>query len=388
MKNQDFNLRAAFPAMPDDCHAALMDAARSVKEEEKPMRRKYPVAILVAAILTLLTTIAIAEGWNVLAFLGIEPDSDAQTLVQPVSTSASVDNCTIHINSAVTDGEYLAFDWTVTNTKPETPIYLRIEQFTGNELKIFDDGTDGFDNQWLPGWCNDGTMMNGEWARVPDSVTGDTLHVEMVIGVYTPEKPVYQMDGFDAVAIQQKWDEGYYVIVDGDNMIFYDEEEQRLCLGRPGPILDYVEQGLLRSEMKVSFDLDLKAARASVRHPELPAPVIKDGTTLTIQRIAVSPLQTRIVATFTPDNATYEDISAWCQKADFAFYDVQGNMMNHWDICLMPMYEVTVEEAPDGTWFRQLDCNLIEVHESLPDTVILVYETKDGFRTELPVTLK
>lgn len=386
LDNLDF--RSAFREEPERCHQALMNAACSVKEERRFMKRKFPAAILAAAILALMTTVAIAEGWNVLAFLGIEPDSDAQTLVQPVSTSASVDNCTIRIDSAVTDGEYLAFDWVVTNTKPETPIYLRIEQFTGNGLKIYDDGTDGFDNQWLPGWCNDGTMMDGEWARVPEGVTGDTLHVEMVVGVYTPEKPVYQLQGFDEEAIRQKWDEGYYVIVDGDNMIFYDEEEQRLCLGRPGPLLDYVEQGLARSELQVSFDLDLKAARASLRHPELPAPVIKDGTTLAVQHVAVSPLQTRIVATFTPDNASYEDVVDWCQNADFAFYDGEGNMMNHWDICLMPQYEVTVVEATDGTWYRQLDCNLIEVHESLPDTVYLVYQTGSGFRTELPVSLK
>lgn len=388
MKNQDIDLRGAFPVMPDDCRRALSTAARSVREEKEPMRRKYPVAILVAAILTLMTTIAIAEGWNVLQFLGIQPDSDAQTLVQPVSASASTDNCTIRIDSAITDGEYLAFDWTVTNTKPETPIYLRIEHFTGNGLKIYDDGTDGFDNQWLPGWSNDGTKMDGEWARVPNGVTGDTLHIEMVVGVYTPEKPVYHMNGFDAAAIQQKWDEGYYVIVDGDDMIFYDEEEQQLCLGRPGPVLDHAEQGLLRSEMQVSFDLDLKAARASVRHPEPPDPVTKDSTTLAIQYIAISPLQTRVVATFTPEDASYEAISAWCQKADFAFFDAEGNRMRHWDICLMPQYEVTVEEAPDGTWFRKLDCNLIEIHQSLPDTVFLVYETEDGFRTELPVILK
>ena len=223
---------------------------------------------------------------------------------------------------------------------------------------------------------------------VPDGVTGNTLHVEMVVGVYTPEKPVYQMEGFDAAAIQQKWDEGYYVIVDGDGMIFYDEEEQRLVQGFPGRVLDYEEQGLLRSEMTVSFDLDLKAARASVRHPDLPAPLTKDSTTLAVQSLAVSPLQTHIVATFTPDNASYEDIVAWCQKADLAFYDGEGNRMNHGDICLMPQYEATVEEAPDGTWFRQLDCNLIEVDESLPDTIYLVYETKDGFRMELPVTIK
>lgn len=385
---ENIDLRSAFREEPERCHRALMDAARSVGEETKAMKRKFPVAILVAAMLTLMTTVAIAEGWNVLAFLGLQPDSDAQTLMQPVSASAKVDNCTIRIDSAITDGEYLAFDWTVTNTKPETPVYLRIEQFTGNGEKIYADGTDGFDNQWLPGWCNDGSMTDGEWARVPDGVTGDTLHVEMVIGVYTPEKPVYQMVGFDEEAIRQKWAEGYYVIVDGDGMIFYDEEEKRLVWGFPGAVLDYEAQGLARSEMTVAFDLDLKAARASVRRPEPPKPVVKDGTTLAVQSIAISPLQTRIVATFTPENASYEDIVAWCQKADFVFCDGAGNVMNHWDICLMPLYEVTVKEASDGTWFRQLDCNLIEVQSSLPDTVYLVYQTGSGFRTELPVPLK
>lgn len=388
MTKQDFNLHSAFPAMPAECRNALSAAARSVKEEEKPMRRKYPVAILVAAILTLMTTIAIAEGWNVLQFLGLQPDDSASALMQPVSAFASVDNCTIRIDSAITDGEYLAFDYAVTHTKPETPIYIRVEQFTANGMKISTDGTDDVDDQWMPGHWNKSVWQDGEWCQLPSDLTGDTLRVEMVVGVYTPEKPVYLMDEFDEAAIRQKWDEGYYVIVDGLGMVFYDEEEQRLFHGYPGRVLDYEEQGLLRSEMKVSFDLDLKAARASVRHPELPDPVTKDGTTLAVQSIAVSPLQTHIIATFTPENASYEDIVAWSDGMSFAFYDAEGNMMHHWDICRMPQYEVTVEEAPDGTWFRQLDCTLIEVDESLPDTIYLVYQTDSGFRTELPVTLK
>lgn len=385
-KHDDIDLRAAFPAMPEECRAALSDAARSVKEEDR-MKRKYPVAILVAVILILMTTIAIAEGWNVLFFLGLDPDSDAQTLVQPVFTSARVDNCTITIDSAITDGEYLAFDWTVTNTQPETPIYLRVEEFTANGETVWTDGTDDFDNQWLPGWCNNGTMMDGEWVKLPNVLTGDTLQVEMTVAVYTPEKPVYHLDNFNADAILQKWAEGYYVIVGGDDMIFH-EPDEGLFLGRPGSVLDYVEQGLIRSEMTVQFDLDLKAARASVRHPELPAPVTTDGTTFSVQSIAISPLQTRIVAAFAPENASYEDISAWCQKADFSFYDGDGNRMNHWDICLMPQYELTVEEAPDGTWFLQLDYSMIEVEQTLPETVYLVYKTESGFRTELPVPLK
>lgn len=384
MMNLD-NLHNAFPAMPDECRAALSTAARSVKEED-PVKRKYPVAILVAAILTLMTTIAIAEGWNVLAFLGIDPDSDAQTLVQPVSTSASVDNCTIRIDSAITDGEYLAFDWTVTNTKPETPVYLVVEKFTANGESISTDGTDDFDYQWLPGWCNNGTMMDGEWVKLP-ILTDDCLHVEMIVGVYTPEKPVYLMDVFDTKAIQQKWNEGYYVIVGGDGFII-DDPEEGLVQGF-GPVNKVTGAGLLRSEMKISFDLDLKAARASVRHPKLPDPVTKDGTTLAVQSISISPMQTRIVATIGPKNASYEDIQAWCQDyGDFLFCDEDGNEIKWWDLCLMPQWEITTEEAPDGTWFLQLDYSMIEVKQTLPDTVYLVFEKESGFRTELPVTLK
>ena len=112
------------------------------------------------------------------------------------------------------------------------------------------------------------------WAILGNNAdAADALHVEMVVAVYTPEKPVYLLDAFDEEAIRQKWDECYYVIVDGDGMVFYDEEEQRLFHGMPGSVLDYEGQGLFRSDMKVTFDLDLKAARAAVRRPELPVPV-------------------------------------------------------------------------------------------------------------------
>lgn len=387
MNKQDFDLHSAFPAMPEECRCALSTAARSVKEEKEPMKRKYPVAILVAAILTLMTTIAIAEGWNVLAFLRVQPDSDAQTLVQPVSTSASVDNCSIRIDSAITDGEYLAFDYVVTHTKPETPIFMRVEQFTANGQRISTDGTDDFDNQWMPGHWNKSIWQDGEWCQLPSDLTGDTLHVEMVVAVYTPEKPVYLMDEFDAEAVRQKWDEGYYVIVDGDGMIFY-EPEEGLFHGMPGSVLDYEEQGLIRSEMTVSFDLDLKAARASVRYPELPAPVTKDGTTLAVQSIAISPLQTHIVATFSPENASYEDLLKWADDLGFGLYDLSGHALNEWDLASNLEGGAYVREADDGTWCFEWEMTYIAPTPAMPTEALLVFETESGFRTELPVTLK
>ena len=231
-------------------------------------------------------------------------------------------------------------------------------------------------------------MMDGEWCQPPSVLTGDTLHVEMVIGVYTPEKPVYQMEGFDEEVIRQKWAEGYYVIVDGDDMIFYDEEEQRLCLGQPGPLLDYEEQGLTRSEMTVRFDLDLKAARAFIQRPELPEPITKDGATLAVQSIAVSPLQTHIVATFAPENASHEELLKWSDRLGFRLYDLSGNALNGWDLAANLEGGAYAREADDGAWRFEWEMTYIAPTPAMPAKAILAFETESGFRIELPVTFK
>ena len=62
------NLRDAFPAMPEACHDALMNAARSVKEEE-PVRKASFRAVLIAAIIIVATmAMAVAAsgffGWT------------------------------------------------------------------------------------------------------------------------------------------------------------------------------------------------------------------------------------------------------------------------------------------------------------------------------------
>lgn len=64
------DLRGAFPDMPQDCHDALLRAARSVKEENKTMIKRFPAkAILIAALILAVTmTAAIAAtealGWT------------------------------------------------------------------------------------------------------------------------------------------------------------------------------------------------------------------------------------------------------------------------------------------------------------------------------------
>lgn len=371
------------------------------------MRRKYPVAILVAAILTLMTTIAIAEGWNVLAFLGIEPDSDAQTLVQPVSVTASAGNVTLSIDSAITDGEYLAFDWTVENTKPETPVFIEIEQFTANGEHLWTDGNDDFNHLWFPGWSNEGSMQGGELIDLPDSITDDDLHVELVIGVYTPVKPVYHLyvgnpdygkNIFDADLIRKKWAEGYYVIAGGDGFVIDDPEE--------GPVWAFsgvnekTSANLARSEIAVHFELDLKDARASVRELPLPDSITKDGVTLTFLSATVTPLQTRLTAAVTCESGSKDTILHWAHRDEFVLTDTAGNELLLWDLCAQQLGETSNKQNADGSWFRRWDCTIIDLTPAMPTEIILSYRLdeqahlddgtplKEGLRIDLPVTLK
>ena len=56
-EQSSYDLRKAFAPMPEECRQALMDAARSVKEE-KPTKRASSRAILIAAIIIVATMAA------------------------------------------------------------------------------------------------------------------------------------------------------------------------------------------------------------------------------------------------------------------------------------------------------------------------------------------
>lgn len=59
---EELNLRDAFPEEPEFCHAALMAAARSVKEEKKMKRNAFRVALAAALILLATMAAAVAAG--------------------------------------------------------------------------------------------------------------------------------------------------------------------------------------------------------------------------------------------------------------------------------------------------------------------------------------
>lgn len=58
----NLDLRAAFRPMPEECHAALMDAACSVKEEKEMKRASFRVVLIAAAIIVSMMAVAFAAG--------------------------------------------------------------------------------------------------------------------------------------------------------------------------------------------------------------------------------------------------------------------------------------------------------------------------------------
>lgn len=71
----------------------------------------------------------------------------------------------------------------------------------------------------------------------------------------------------------------------------------------------------------------------------------------------------------------------------FILYDTAGNELNEWDLAANHEGGRFVQEAPDGTWYQELDMTFIGVTPTIPDVVILAY-TKDDFRIDTPITLK
>ena len=385
MKQQELNLLAAFPAMPDHCRAALSSAARSAKDEET-VKRKYPVALLAAALLTLITTIAIAEGWNVLAFLGIQPDSDAQTLVQPLSLSASADNVTFSIESAICDGEFLIFDWTVTNADPSRPVYISRENFTANNAAyLYNISSLDFDDQWLPGFTNPATSQGGCIAPLAKWLQQeDTLHIELTIAVHTAVNPVHFMEANHFDEALNLLNEGYAVIIGNDRYALFSDSDIPGAIGiavasgvAPGGSIP----GTQRSEITLAFDLDMKASMTTSAAIDTPIAVSNSNATLTLDQFTVTPLQVYIQAT-----ATWHEGAAPGLTGKFLLRDQAGNTLHIRDLSAssQSFMESLGRMDMEGVKHTEWECSLIS--PILPEEVSLVLKMTDG--TELSIPLK
>ena len=329
---------------------------------------------LVAALLLLLLlacAAAVVYDWSVLAFLGLGQDASTAAIVTPIEGRANSSGWTIGINSAVTDGEYLAFDWTLEKQDLEIPEYIQVESLTANGLPLSIDGTDDFHCQWVPGVFFSGNDQGGELCRLPDGLTGDSLLVEMVIGLYKPSRPVCLMEVFDAKMARQKLDEGYYVIAEGEGFVL-DLPGEGLCHCF-GMVNDTTGEGLERTEMIVRFTVDAKAGRATRRGLPLPEPVQYPGFTMAYTDATTSALQTCLRIALTPDENTQEAARALLEKGYFSVTDAKGEWLETNVLDGLG----GVEQAADGCWCAIYECSLAQDTE-LPEDISLSYCTHDG----------
>ena len=334
-----------------------------------PTRRLVLVAALLLMLLLACAAAAICD-WNVLAFLGIQSDGSASDILTPVGGQSSHDKWSIAIHSAVTDGEYLAFDWTLEKQDLETPEYIQVESLTANGQPLSTDGTDDFHCQWVPGIYFSGNDRGGNLCCLPEGLTEDQLLVEMVIGVYRPTRPVYQMDMFDAALACQKLDEGYYVIAEGEGFVLdLPEEGLSHCFGM---VNETTMEGLERSEICLRFPVDAKAGRATRRMLPLPEPVRYPGFTMAYTDATASVLQTRLCIALTPDENTREAACALLEKGYFSVTDAKGE----WLATNVLDGLGGVEQAQDGRWCAVYECSLAQDAE-LPEEISLSYRTHD-----------
>lgn len=357
---------------------AVMTERASAKQPMQPAHaapaRPTPkrLALVVALLLLLLAcAAAVAYDWNVLAFLGIRQDASTAAIVTSVDGRANCGDWAIEINSAVMDGDYLAFDWTLEKQNLEIPEYIQVESLTANGLPLSTDGTDDFHCQWVPGVFFSGNDQGGELCRLPEGVTGDPLLVEMVIGLYKPVRPVYQMELFDETLARQKLDEDYYVIAEGEGFVL-DLPGEGLCHCF-GMVNDTTGEGLERTEMIVRFTVDAAAGRATRRELLLPEPVHYPGFTMAYTSATTSALQTRLCIALTPDENTWE---AACALLEKGFFDVTG-ADGEWLGTMMLEGLGGVEQAPDGRWCAVYACSIAQDAE-LPEEISLSYIADEG----------
>ncbi|MGN0755207.1 MAG: hypothetical protein ACI4ME_12195 [Aristaeellaceae bacterium] len=133
----DLNLRSAFREEPERCHRALMDAARSVKEEDEPMRKHSMRTVLIAAVvaLSMLTTAFAAGellGWTdyLSRMFGIHISPQLHSAMQIDPQTYQVGPLTFTVNEAVSDNRMVMVSAKIAPTDGSMALLTQFEDDT------------------------------------------------------------------------------------------------------------------------------------------------------------------------------------------------------------------------------------------------------------------
>lgn len=346
----------------------------------KIMRILLPMAL--AAGLALSGAVAETASWSVSDVLNLGDAQNAASLIQQVNVSATDGQATLHVQSAVTDGDTLAFDWSIANTTPDAPVLMRVDSLTLNGVKVDPDNTDEFDNQWLPGcFSDDGAMCGGEILTVPESLReADRLRVVMTVGVYHSMFPLYAMNPYDETLAREKTAEGYLVVPEGEGYVDIDPVEgASIVVSAPRKTL---EKKFTRTEMTLAFDIDPTSGRAATRLLGTAETYEAEGFTLRYAKARLSPLGLQLEVRIMPTTPAEEGPG----YDQFRLTDGQGTPLD----TVWPSGECYSETAADGSIVYVLTAQYYGLTEdALPDTISLSYFKEGDTATAVfPVTVR
>ena len=367
---------------------------RLANQKEEPVKKRSLTLIAVFAILVMLATGGYAlYQYGVLTFLfpdATQEKIDALTpLTQKLDIQQSASNVTLHIASAFYDGEAFALDWTIKNEQPKSPRYVSLERFEVGGQRLWGDGNDSFDSQWLPGtFSQDGSMQDGELSFLPlDQLQGDIQKVVMDINVYTPLKPLFYLkEASDDLTEEQQnaWKEEQnkvgaqklkegYIVMDQD-MFFVaapkDEENPSGYARVIGPIVNILSPTDYSVEpLSITFDLDINQARAQ-RQPLSPqASYTFDWMTTQYVKAVKTPNGLYLTLDVKPLPDQEEQFQQKCMAGEWAVSDGQGKKIDLWPLT----FENLTQPFEDGTTGRRIIIALPLLEKDMPDTVSLSF---------------
>ena len=356
--------------------------AQRIMNQEKTgeiiVNKRFSVGLVLAIVLMLITVTALgaAKGWNVLQFLfGLESKEIPEIHMTAVGQEAVTDGAFLRVDSALYDGRAFAFDWFIENRKPDIPMYCRVDAFTANGVRIWTDGTDSFDGQWMPGLFSDGTWQDGEYILLPEEARGaDRLHIDMGITLYRPVRPVWRMEVFQPEEAAALADEGYYVIAEGEGFVGYDANEKKWVHWFGGDPAE--DMGGYQTERLV-LSFDIAKLNGDYRKLETEAVYENEYCTAVYETAEITPLGLYLTIRMTPKDESF-------MKGRMALTDGEGKPLVGID---GPSIGEEYGLGGNAGRIARYAWNGIAEKE-LPDTISLTYFLPDGEIVVFPVNVR
>lgn len=405
--NQD-SLRRLYP-LPEGFAQRTQHTLQTLStQKEMPVKRKLSFALVFLLLILLAFGGYALSQWGVLDFLFQTPSKEQveqlTPLTQELNIRKSVDNISLHINSVFYDGESFALDWTIQNQQPKEPRYVEITKYEVGAQRIWSDGNDSFDSQWLPGYFSkDGTMRDGEYTQLPlEKLYGDRQQVNMELSVYTPAKPLFYLEENERemneeeqlawqakqnMAGKRKLEEGY-IVMDAD-MFFVpyppDEHNDTGFARVIGPLPSILQEGdYTVNTLSLSFELDLSAARqarkALTPREAYPFDFMTTRYTKAVQTPAGIYLS-MLIKPLPGKEALFEQMDS---QGQWAISDGEGSKIDIWPL----NYEGHGYDFPDGAFGRQYTIALPIPKQQVPEEISLTFYPADGAPYISPIKTK